>query len=170
VRAHSACLLAPPADRLVHQLKYRGWRTLAPVFAELISPNLPCGDDGHAPRVFVPVPTTAARIRLRGYNQAALIAQALARRSGETYLEALRRARAAATQTTLQPAARRANVAGAFTTAPRLAERLPGAHIILTDDVLTTGATAAECARTLAAAGACCVALVTFARALNVRG
>jgi predicted amidophosphoribosyltransferase len=45
-----------------------------------------------------------------------------------------------------------------------------GQHVILVDDVLTTGATAAECARTLAAAGACCIRLITFARAFDMRG
>jgi predicted amidophosphoribosyltransferase len=60
-------------------------------------------------------------------------------------------------------------VAGAFAAAPDSLQELAGAHVILIDDVLTTGATAAECARALAAAGACCISLVTFARALDAR-
>jgi predicted amidophosphoribosyltransferase len=78
----------------------------------------------------------------------------------------LSRGAARRTQTTLQPAARAANVAGAF--AP--GADCTGLHVILVDDVLTTGATAVECARTLATAGACCVRLITFARAFEIRG
>ena len=169
VTARSAFLLEPPADRLVHQLKYRGWSVAAPVMAELMQPLLTPAVDGHPP-VIVPVPTTRARIRRRGYNQAGLVAHALAQLASCDCIEALSRAAAIATQTTLQPVARRANVAGAFTGHHRYAERLPGAHVVLVDDVLTTGATAAECARVLGAAGVCCVRLVTFARALDVRG
>jgi predicted amidophosphoribosyltransferase len=71
------------------------------------------------------------------------------------------------TQTALQPAARAANVAGAFAPA---GQGIAGAHVILVDDVLTTGATAAECARVLSDAGACCIRLLTFARAFEIRG
>jgi ComF family protein len=168
VSARSACLLAPPADRLVHQLKYRGWLALAPVLAARMSacaPPLP----GHEPAFCTPVPTSSGRVRKRGYNQAALLARALAAGTGRSYLEALVRVRANGSQTTLQPVARRANVAGAFTAAASHADRVPGAHVVLVDDVLTTGATAAECTRALAAAGACCIRLVTFARALDAR-
>lgn len=167
--ARSAVLLEHPADRLVHQLKYRGWRVVAPVMAELMLPLLTAAGAGHPP-IIVPVPTTRARLRQRGYNQAELVARALARLASCECVDALSRAASVATQTTLQPVARRANVAGAFSGNHRYAERLPGAHVVLVDDVLTTGATAAECARALGAAGACCVRLVTFARALDVRG
>ncbi|NJD09087.1 MAG: ComF family protein, partial [Gemmatimonadetes bacterium] len=121
------------------------------------------------PALCTPVPTTGSRLRTRGYNQAGLLAEALARHSGRQCAAVLARMRAAGSQTALQPAARRANVAGAFAVAAGVAERLPGAHVILVDDVLTTGATAAECTRTLSAAGACCIRLVTFARALDAR-
>jgi len=168
VAARSACLLAPPADRFVHQLKYRGWHTVAPLLAEWMAPCAPL-IAGHEPALCTPVPTTAGRVRKRGYNQAALLARAVAQRTGREYVEALVRVRANGSQTTLQPAARRANVAGAFTAAAGFAERLPGAHVILIDDVLTTGATAAECTRALSAAGACCIRLLTFARALDAR-
>jgi ComF family protein len=151
----------------VHQLKYRGWRALAPVLADRMMecvPPLP----GHEPAICTPVPTTGARLRQRGYNQAGLLAQALARGTGRECADLLARTRASGSQTALQPVARRANVAGAFAAAGP-ADRMSGAHIILVDDVLTTGATAAECARALGKAGACCVRLVTFARALDAR-
>jgi predicted amidophosphoribosyltransferase len=76
-------------------------------------------------------------------------------------------------QTTLQPAARAANVAGAFAIgrdpATGAEYDVRGAHVTLIDDVLTTGATAVECALTLTAAGACCVSILTYARALDAR-
>jgi len=166
--ARSVCLLAEPADRLVHQLKYRGWQALAPVLAGWMADCAPTLD-GHEPGIITPVPTTRSRQRARGYNQAGLLAASLARCTGRQCADTLARTRASGSQTALQPAARRANVAGAFAVAAGFAENLSGAHVILVDDVLTTGATAAECARTLSAAGVCCIRLVTFARALDAR-
>jgi predicted amidophosphoribosyltransferase len=69
----------------------------------------------------------------------------------------------------LQPVARRANVAGAFRYVPELAAAVRGAAVLLIDDVLTTGATAAACAAALAEAGASRTALITFARAIDAR-
>src|SRR5690606_12554719 len=72
--ARSACLLYPPADRLVHQLKYRGWRALAEPMAERMAAlSFPRDVEAEA-RLVVPVPTTAERERQRGYNQAELLA------------------------------------------------------------------------------------------------
>ena len=162
--ARAACLLQPPADRLVHQLKYRGWRALAAPLARIMA-AVGWPAEVHEPAVVVPVPTTARRIRQRGYNQAQLLAHELASATARTMHPLLRRVSATRTQTTLQPAARAANVAGAF-----VADRdVAGAHVLLVDDVLTTGATAAECARVLDRAGACCVRLITFARAFEIR-
>lgn len=167
--ARSACLLHPPGDRLVHQLKYRGWQALAEPMAERMAAlPLPADVDEEA-RIVVPVPTTAARRRERGYNQAELIARAFARRTGRELRLLLERTSAATTQTVLQPAARGANVAGAFRVTSLGAENVVGAHLLLVDDVLTTGATAAECARSLVAAGARCTSVITFARALDAR-
>jgi ComF family protein len=163
--ARSACLLHPPADRLVHNLKYRGWRGLAgPLAARMAGVEWP--GDVHEPALVTPVPTTARRLRERGYNQAALLAAELACCSRRDEAPLLRRVAGTRTQTALQPAARAANVAGAFEACGPLA----GEHVILVDDVLTTGATAAECARVLHDAGACCVRLITFARAFDIRG
>jgi competence protein ComFC len=162
--ARSACLLEPPADRLVHQLKYRGWHALGtPLGERMAAVRWPA--DTHEPAIVVPVPTTPRRSAERGYNQAAMLAVAYATATSRRVHDVLRRAVAARTQTTLQPAARAANVAGAFT----LAADVRGRHVILVDDVLTTGATAAECATALHVAGACCVRLITFARAFELR-
>mgnify|MGYP001048269800 CR=1 FL=1 len=167
--ARSAWLLHPPADRLVHQLKYRGWRALAGPMGEWLA-ALPLPDDvEEEARIVVPVPTTTARLRERGYNQAELIARAFARCTGRRILPALARASAATTQTVLQPAARGANVAGAFRPTGVGEREIRGQHLLLVDDVLTTGATAVECTRTLVAAGARCVSVITFARALDAR-
>lgn len=167
--ARSAALLHPPADRLVHQLKYRGWHALAePLGALMARLELP-RDVAEEARIVVPVPTTATRLRERGYNQAERLAAAYANLTGRPLRPLLTRAGAASTQTVLQPAARGANVAGAFRVAEGGARQVDGEHILLVDDVLTTGATATECARTLVDAGARCVSLITFARALDVR-
>lgn len=163
--ARSACLLEPPADRLVHQLKYRGWRALGgPLGERMASVRWPA--EAHEPAVVAAVPTTARRLRERGYNQAQLLADSLAHVTGRDTLPLLRRVSGARTQTALQPAARAANVAGAF----QASDRCDGLHVILVDDVLTTGATALECAAVLARAGACCTRLLTFARAWDSRG
>ena len=115
------------------------------------------------------VPTTARRLRERGYNQAQKIAEQYAFHTGRTLVHALERTGARGSQTTLQPAARRANVAGAFRIRAEVAERIAGEHVLLIDDVLTTGATAGECATALATAGARCTTVITFARALDAR-
>lgn len=167
--ARSAVLLAPPADTIVHQMKYRGWRALARPIAECMAPIMLPRDAEEEARVCVPVPTTAERLRTRGYNQAGCIAEEYARLTGRTVEPLLQRSRAQDTQTHLQPAARSANVAGAFRVRRGADARLRDAHILLVDDVLTTGATIAECATTLVVAGARCVTAVTFARALDAR-
>ena len=167
--ARSAFLLCAPADRLVHQLKYGGWQALAaPMGALMAAVALP-EDVRREAQPIVPVPTTVQRRRQRGYDQAELLARALAQRRGIALAMALERTSSTRSQTLLQPAARGANVAGAFRVAARWGSALRGAHPLLVDDVLTTGATAVECARALVDAGARCVSVITFARAPGAR-
>lgn len=162
--ARSACLLVAPADRIVHQLKYRGWHALARPMAERMAAlSLPA--ELADARLVVAVPTASIRRRERGYNQAELIAGEFARETGRRLLPALQRAAGTRSQTALQPVARGANVAGAFRAVGVARSAIRDAHVLVVDDVLTTGATAAECARTLVAAGARCASVVTFARA-----
>lgn len=172
-RARYAHVLAPPATDLVHALKYEGWRELAQAMGgamaeelrvSLIGPRSPSGR-----WIVVPVPTTAERIERRGYNQAGLLAHVVATRLGLPIRAVLERRRAPRSQTALSPAERRENVRGAFGVREPLDGRSAGSDALLVDDVLTTGATAAEAARTLSAAGARSVWLITFARALPGR-
>jgi ComF family protein len=98
----------------------------------------------------------------RGFNQSELLAREIARRWNVPVQQAVKRVKATASQAGLTNAKRRANVSGAF--AMRRGVRLDGARVLLVDDVLTTGASAAACARVLKRAGAVHVALLAVAR------
>jgi ComF family protein len=153
----SAVWLAEGARRAVHLFKYEGWWRLADTMARAMRPILCAGTAA----VLVPIPLGASRQRTRGYNQSAVLATALRRITGlPVAADALHRGRETTTQTALTPEARRANLAGAF----RAAGPAP-LHAMLVDDVFTTGATLAEAAAALLAAGAERVEGVTFARA-----
>jgi ComF family protein len=147
----------------IHALKYRGHRRVAPQLASALwsTPAVKALIDPGA--LLVPVPLGKRRRHERGFNQAELVARALARMSGARLVPgALVRRRSTPPQTQLSARARRANVRGAFA-APRPA-RLRNRIVVLVDDVYTTGATARECARVLKAAGAAEVRVVTAAR------
>jgi ComF family protein len=161
--ARYAYELVPPAEDLVHALKYEGWPDLAAFMgSELARITLPAAD---VASLVVPVPTTAKRLRGRGYNQADLLAVSFAARTDRRLLRALARPAEGRSQTSLGPAERRVNVRGAFAPDPT-AMGVVGARVLLVDDVLTTGATASEAATTLTSMGAAHVTLVAFARAL----
>ncbi len=164
--ARAAFLLEGPARELVHAFKYEGWASLArPMAGWMARRALPDGPGGSGPRVVTHVPTTRRRARRRGYDQARLLAEAYARAVGLPFRPLLLRAWGRRSQTGLHPDERRRNVRGAFQPAPGAGPHARAARIVLVDDVLTTGATAAEAAAALAGAGAVSVTLVTFARA-----
>jgi ComF family protein len=136
-----------PVDRLVHALKYGGRLALAETLAAALVPGL----TGRYADVVVPMPLSPARLRERGFNQAMEIARHLARRTGlriRPHLAA--RQRDTTPQTGLPHGARAANVRGAFACGGLVA----GLSVALVDDVMTTGASLEELARTLKAAGA----------------
>jgi ComF family protein len=166
VRAvRSAFAMGDVPRSLVHALKYRGWEAVAvPMAARMALAGWP-EDVMDEATLVVPVPTSAARTRERGYNQAERLARAFAEKTGRVMdATLLLRARATATQTALRPGERRANVARAFAVPPEKAVKLRGEHVVLVDDVWTTGATALACVEALVEAGARVASVVTFAR------
>jgi ComF family protein len=164
--ARSALLMEGPFRRIVSALKYRGWESVAGALAERMASVPVPRDVVDEAALVVPVPTTAARVRARGYNQAERLAAAFAARTGRRVApQLLRRGAAARTQTALQQGDRRANVARAFGVPDRLRSEVEGEHLILVDDVWTTGSTALAAAGALVEGGARLVSVVTAARA-----
>jgi competence protein ComFC len=145
---------------LIHLYKYGRVRTLARPLAEWLASALPPDDRFDA---VTPVPLHWRRQWQRGFNQAELLARHVARRRGIPVIQAVRRVRATLTQAGLSNTRRRQNVTAAFA-ARRAAGRLAGKRVLLIDDVMTTGSTAASCALALKRAGVARVALLTVAR------
>jgi ComF family protein len=147
----------------VHQLKYAGRRRVAARLAELLLEEPAVGALVATSDVLVPVPLHPRRLRERGFNQSALLAAEVARRARRPCCpDALVRRLDTPPQAGLTAAARRRNVRDAF--AVRRRASIAGRTVTLVDDVLTTGATALECARRLRDAGASEVRLLTVAR------
>ena len=153
------------ASRMVHAFKYDGWPRLGDGMAAEMA-RLQWPHDVQRERAWlVPVPLARWRERERGYNQAAVLAQALAPHWGVPVHAALTRTRMPASQTRLTPGERVVNVTRAFTVASAGATQLRGAHCVLVDDVVTTAATLVACAAALMDGGARIVSCVTFGRA-----
>jgi len=164
--ASFAVVLRPPANALVHGLKYGGWSGLAMLMGERMAQSAIPRELAYEGYLIAPVPTTRRRARRRGYNQARLLAETIADRVDMPLIDALERRQDGSSQVGLHPAERRANVKRAFTVRANARATLTGARVLLVDDVLTTGSTAMEAARPLVQAGATQVFLSTFARAL----
>ena len=147
----------------VHAFKFRGRRAMAAPLGDLLveamDGRLPAG----LPGLLVPVPLHPRRQRERGFNQASLLARRVARIwRVPVHDDVLVRAVATPSQTELDAPARRANVRDAFRL--RRPELVAGRHVLLVDDILTTGATLSECARSLRTGGAAVVGALTVAR------
>ena len=159
-------LPAGTAGPIVHALKYGGWTATAAGIADRMS-RLAWPADVIAERTaLVPVPLARQRERERGFNQSALLASQLAPRWGiPVWDSVIARGRATQSQTRLTPSERAGNVVGAFHATAGARAMLRGAHVILVDDVITTGSTLNACAETLFEAGARILSYVTFGRA-----
>jgi ComF family protein len=155
---------ADPAGSIVHALKYGGWAKAAGEMADRMSRLAWPTDVVDERAAILPVPLASARMRERGYNQSELLARGLSRRWRiPVWNDVLLRARETESQTRLTPEERLGNVAGSFRIGD--ARRLPGAHLVLVDDVVTTAATLNEGAKVLYQAGARIISYVTFGRA-----
>ena len=161
--ARSAAVYEGALREALHAFKFSGKRALARPLGDLALEqcvaSLPDGIDAA-----IAVPLARERERERGFNQAALLAQRIAGRLGvPTRPRWLARVRATRPQSDLTAAERHANVRGAFQASPQVA----GRHVLVVDDVLTTGATLRECARALHDGGARRVGVLTVARVLH---
>jgi ComF family protein len=157
--ARSPFLYRGPARAALHKLKFAGWRTAAQALgAAMASVNRFPSD------AVSWVPLSRARRSRRGYDQAAALAGAVSGLLGPPAVHMLERTRDTPAQAQRTGAERRKAMRGAFRFAGR---DPPPPRVLLVDDVLTTGATAAECARVLRSAGARSVGLLVAARALS---
>jgi len=157
---------------LIHMLKYQGVRPAANVLGRMLAEAAADLEAGWMPSavLVIPVPLSSAKLRVRGFNQAELIARTALKliASGDRYAlatDVLERSRDTQSQIGLSRHQRRENLRGAFRVKNR--ERLLGREVLLVDDVFTTGTTASECARVLRRAGAARVWVATVARTLK---
>jgi ComF family protein len=173
----AAALAAPPAYRraravahyngrlreLVHGLKYADQHHGGRLFGRWLAV---AGRDLLADaELIVPVPLARFRLWRRRFNQAAVLARAVAAETGKPYAPlALKRTKATASQVGLTSDQRRRNVQGAFSVPNRARALVEGRQVLLVDDVVTTGSTVDAAARTLLAAGAAAVDVLALGR------
>jgi len=181
--AHGAvcapCMAAPPkhdgiaagtlyndaSRRLVLAFKHGRRIALAPMLARLIAARLPAMEGEW---LVVPVPLHRWRLWKRGFNQAVLLAEELARRTGkELLVDGLVRRKPTPVLGGLGRKARARAIQGAIAINPQRRDKFKGANVLLVDDVLTSGATSEACVSVLKRAGAERVVITCFARVLD---
>ena len=152
---------AAPFDALVMQLKFGAQLALAPMCALLLRDAMLSAQGLDLPDILCPVPLGPRRLAERGFNQALVIARPLARALGVPLApRMLARPHDTAAQSTMTPLGRQRNVRRAFV----VDGDVIGLHVGIVDDVMTSGNTLHEVARTLKEAGATQVTCLVFAR------
>jgi ComF family protein len=147
-------------QKAIHALKYKGQRAYAEPLGQRLADEL--ARSSWQPTLVTAIPLHKTRLRTRGYNQSALLAQAFSRRAGLPFEPvAVQRLRDTPPQVGLGASERQANVSGAFGAEKRMVQNQ---RVVIVDDVCTTGATLCECARALLEAGAAQVWGLTVAR------
>ncbi len=162
-KARAAITYNEHSRRLITRFKYADQTHLAKIYGQWLAS---AGKDllAHSD-IIIPVPLHYFRFISRRYNQSALLAHALAKRTQIQHLpNAIKRKRHTKQQTGLTRKQRAANVKNAFVVRPRYAALIKNKNILLIDDVLTTGATLTQCTKALIKAGAAQVNVLTLAR------
>ncbi|WP_225748621.1 ComF family protein [Eikenella sp. Marseille-P7795] len=152
---------APPISNLIYAYKFLGRNDLYAALAELLLADVP--DWPAPPDVVMAMPLSVPRLHRRGFNQSLLLAEAVAQGLNLPLLPpfAVKRSHRAP-QSTLPREQRAQNVRGVFQVAS--AADVKNRHVLLIDDVVTTGATIGELARSLRRAGAAAVYAWVLAR------
>jgi len=139
---------------LMHAMKYQKMKSIGKLFGAEIGKKI-ISINGMKFDIVIPVPLHKAKVRERTYNQSDYIAAGIADTTGaELMTGAVKRTRFTESQTRLDKAQRKENVSGAFELSQKYKSTIKGKNIILADDVITTGATILECAKTLKESGA----------------
>lgn len=151
---------------LLHRLKYSNEQELAAVFGKKMGDTMGetlFGSSGnmYENSILMPVPISKDKMETRGYNQALCLAQAVSKVSGIKVVDGLFRIKDTQGQHKLTKVERSENIKGAFSF--NLKYNISCRHVILVDDIFTTGSTAEECAKTLKHAGAETVTVLTAA-------
>ena len=140
-------------SRLIHDIKYHGKEELGLWLGRITAEEFASDGFFDGIDMIVPVPITWRRRWKRGYNQSHAIARGVSEVTGiPVNAKALRRTRFSGSQTLLSASERMGNVADSFCL--RQVKGIGGKHILLVDDIVTTGATACECGKLLETAGA----------------
>jgi len=164
-RSYSSCLYEGPLKELIHQFKYNRkaaiGRILSGFMIEYINEN---SEILNGIDLITFVPLENSRLRERGFNQSRMLASNISKKFGIAFEDTLKKTEKTLHQSELSREERLVNLNGAFKTKDNTL--LGGCRILLIDDVMTTGATLDECAKTLLAAGAKSVRGFTLARGI----
>ncbi len=154
---------AVPIDYLIGQMKFHQELTVVAVLADLLKNHIEAFNSVHGlPDVFLPVPLYKTRLVERGFNQALEIIKPLAKSQHiPVILDVISRSKETKTQTNLNKLERKKNLAGSFT----MLKKLAYSHVVIVDDVVTTGATTQELAKLLKNSGVKTVGVLSLARA-----
>jgi competence protein ComFC len=164
VKAYSACLYEGTLKELIHQFKYKGKTNLVKIFSRLMTDYIKENPEIADVDIITVVPLHKKRLKEREFNQSLLLANAIAKEYGLSLKNTLEKTRKTRYQNELLKSERHTNLKDAFKICDKM--KVNGQDILLIDDVMTTGATLGECAKTLLDGGAKKVSCLTLARGI----
>ena len=162
--AYSACLYDGALKELIHSFKYKGKTALAGIFSGLMIDYIGENPEIAAVDLITVVPLHKKRLKEREFNQSLLLAGPVSKKFAIPLINTLEKTRSTRYQNELLKNERLKNLRGAFGVSPKA--DIKDKNILLIDDIMTTGSTLGECAKTLLNGGAGCVKCFTLARGI----
>jgi competence protein ComFC len=164
VLAYSACIYDDSLKELVHLFKYKGKTVLAKIFSKLMIDHIRENPELADVDLVTAVPLHRERLREREFNQSLLIAEGISKEFSLILANTLEKKRRTLYQNELLKTERFKNLIDAFGISPKA--DIADKNILLIDDIMTTGSTLSECAKTLLTGGAKSVKCLTLARGI----